>query len=279
MQVEALWRNRGVPERALAGALLCGLVFWLDLKLSASFLGAAFYVPLVLLFYGVKRLWVFISFAAGCTALSALAGLMDPTMANNRVVVALILLLVCFLVYRLSLSADTLQRLLTTDPLTGAYNRNYFMDLVSREQRRATRYRTAYSILLVDVDDLKDAYGHGVGDQAIQAIANVCKITLRPTDVLARYGDDEFIIALTHTNEKGAVATAHRVRNALAAVALPTPQGSLSFASSIGVSSYAENVKVDDLITGADHARFLAKSNGRNRVCIDHGPDAPPVFA
>jgi diguanylate cyclase (GGDEF)-like protein len=278
MLTKSAWLSLGVRVRAVTAIILCGLVFLLDLHVS-DFLGATLYVPLVLLFYGVKRPWIFIWFATGCTALSLLVALTNDTLTADRVAVMLILALVCVLVYRLGLFAEHVQRLLTTDPLTGTYNRSYFMDLVSREQRRAARYRTAYSILLVDVDDLKNAYGLGMGSQAIQAIADSCKTTLRPTDVLARYGDDEFIIALIQTNEKGAVATAHRVRNAVAAVALPTPQGALSFASSIGVSSYAENTKVEDMIMGADLARSLARSNGRNRVCIDHGPDAPPVFA
>ena len=153
------------------------------------------------------------------------------------------------------------------------------MELVTREQRRAARYRTAHSILLVDISDLKAAYGRGIGDHALRTVAALCKRTLRPTDMLARYGDGEFIIALTHTGEPSAAVTAQRVRDALAAIALATPQGELSFATSIGVSSYVERANPDDVITDADHARFLAKSNGRNRVCIDHGPDAPPLFA
>jgi diguanylate cyclase (GGDEF)-like protein len=283
MLVKLQSSNPDGRRRLGATAVVAGLIFWLDLSLAPSPLGAALYVPAALLLYGSKRAWPFAGFAGLGAALSALAGLVgEPATGEaiaGRIASGLILWLVCFLVHRLSLTDEIVRRLITTDPLTGTYNRTYFMELVAREQRRAARYRTVYSIMLVDIDDLRAAYGRGLGDHAIRTIADICKSTLRPTDVLARYGDDEFIIALTHTNETGAVVTARRMREALTKIALSTPQGVLSFASSIGISSYVERTKVDDMITGADHARFLAKAQGPNRVCIDHGPDAPPIFA
>jgi diguanylate cyclase (GGDEF)-like protein len=190
--------------------------------------------------------------------------------AANRVVAALVLYSVCFLIYRNSLSADVLRRLATTDPLTGAFNRRHYMDLMTREQRRADRYGTVYSVLMIDIDHFKrvnDTYGHQVGDQAIQAMADACKKLMRPTDIVARYGGEEFIITLTHTEEPGAVKVAERLRQAVSEIALATERGTLSFTISIGVSTYVKSNRLEQIIGAADEALYAAKKGGRNRVC------------
>jgi diguanylate cyclase (GGDEF)-like protein len=179
---------------------------------------------------------------------------------------------VCVLIYRNSLSADVLRRLATTDPLTGALNRRHYMELMVREQRRADRYNTTYSVLMIDIDHFKrvnDTYGHPIGDEAIRAMANTCKMVTRPTDIVARYGGEEFIVTLTHTDGAGAMKVAERLREAVAELALPTEQGALTFTISIGVSVYVKTTKVEQIIAAADRALYAAKSGGRNRVCLD----------
>jgi diguanylate cyclase (GGDEF)-like protein len=272
----------GLRERLAAAGLLVALVFYLDFATSATFLAAALYIPIIGLFYGLSSPSVFIFYAVLCTLLSAVASVEEfgaiedlANMATNRGTAALVLYSVCFLVFRNSMSADVLRRLATTDPLTGTFNRRHFMDLMAREQRRADRYGTTYSVLMIDIDHFKrvnDTYGHQIGDLAIQAMAQACQKIMRPTDIVARYGGEEFIVTLTHTNQAGALKVAERLRQAVADIVVPTEQGALSFTISIGVSTYVAASRLEHIIAAADHALYAAKAGGRNRVCF--GPEA-----
>jgi diguanylate cyclase (GGDEF)-like protein len=284
MSVNAILEKVGLRERLVAALALSALVFYLDFETSASFLAVALYIPIAGLFLGVRSPSIFIGYSLLCTVLSAASTIDDvgdiefENVAANRVIAALVLYSVCFLIYRNSLSADVLRRLATTDPLTGAFNRRHYMDLMTREQRRADRYGTVYSVLMIDIDHFKrvnDTYGHQIGDQAIQAMADTCKNLMRPTDIVARYGGEEFIITLTHTEEPGAVKVAERLRQAVSEIALQTDQGMLSFTISIGIGTYIKPNRLEQIIGAADEALYAAKKGGRNRVCV--GADRTPA--
>jgi diguanylate cyclase (GGDEF)-like protein len=277
MFADRFWTFLGLRGRVGTALALTAAVFYIDLVTSANFLAVALYIPIAGLFFGLKSPSVFIGYCVLCTVLSVVttideAGVDFENLAANRIVVALVLYSVSLLIYRNSLSADVLRRLATTDPLTGTFNRRHFMDLMAREQRRADRYGAIYSLLMVDIDHFKkvnDTYGHQVGDQAIQAMADACKKLMRPTDIVARYGGEEFIITLTHTDLAGALKVAERLRLAVADIALPTEQGALGFTISIGVSTYAKASRLEQIIAAADHALYAAKAGGRNRVCSE----------
>jgi diguanylate cyclase (GGDEF)-like protein len=282
MQIDALWSRVGLRERVIAALLLCGLIFYADSVTAATFLAAALYIPVAGIFYGVRSPSVFIGFCILCTALSAGASLSDFDEADflnfaiNRGVVTLVLFSTCLLIYRNNKSSEVLRVLATTDPLTGTFNRRYFMELMAREQRRADRYDAVYAILMVDIDHFKrvnDTYGHQVGDRAIQAMAEACKKATRPTDVVARYGGEEFIVSLTHTNLAGAAKVAERLREAVSQIAIPTDRQALSFTISIGVGSYARGSSIEHIIGRADQALYRAKAGGRNRVCLEEPAD------
>jgi diguanylate cyclase (GGDEF)-like protein len=286
MSVNGIFGKIGLRERLIAALLLAALVFYLDFATSATFLAVALYIPIAGLFYGVRSPSIFLGYSVLCTVLSAASTIDDvgdielANVAANRVVAAIVLYSVCLLIYRNSLSADVLRRLATTDPLTGAFNRRHYMDLMGREQRRADRYGTVYSVLMIDIDHFKrvnDTYGHQIGDQAIQAMADACKKLMRPTDIVARYGGEEFIITLTHTEEPGAVKVAERLREAVAEIALQTDHGMLQFTISIGVCMYVKASRLEQIIAAADHALYAAKEGGRNRVCV--GPGGAPAAA
>jgi len=273
----------GARERVILALLLCGAVFYVDTITSATFLAAALYIPIAALFYGIANPSVFIGYCTLCGALSAAAAISDfaeddfAYFAFNRGAVMFVLCSISLLLYRNNRSTEVLRRLATTDPLTGTYNRRHFMELMNREQRRADRYNTIYSILMIDIDHFKpinDTYGHQMGDEAIRAMADACRRATRPTDLVARYGGEEFIITLTHTDQAGALRVAERLREAVDLIALPSEKGALTFTISIGVSTYVKKIGVAQLIGRADHALYKAKQTGRNRVCVE---DPEPV--
>jgi diguanylate cyclase (GGDEF)-like protein/PAS domain S-box-containing protein len=163
-----------------------------------------------------------------------------------------------------------LRLMASTDPLTGLLNRRRFLEQAESEFRRARRYQRALAVVMLDVDHFKtinDGHGHFVGDQVLVALARASQQLLRGTDVMGRWGGEEFAILMPETSLAGATILAERLRAELAALAVPTPAGPLRFTISAGV---AERGELDDQVTAAmqraDRALYAAKRNGRNRV-------------
>jgi diguanylate cyclase (GGDEF)-like protein len=278
MTLAELFHRHGAGGRVVVALVLSVLIFYVDWMTSDTFAAAGLYVLVAALFYGLRSRAIFIGYGILGAALTFAASVPDfdqPDFLNfaiNRGLITAALVSTLLLLYHNNRSSEVLRRLATTDPLTGAYNRRHFMELMAREQRRADRYATVYSILMIDIDHFKrvnDTYGHQVGDQAIQAMAEACRKTTRPTDVVARYGGEEFVIALTHTELDRAVKVAERLRQAVAQISLGTDHGVLSFSASIGVSTYVDTSNIEQLIARADQALYKAKHAGRNRVCIE----------
>ncbi len=172
---------------------------------------------------------------------------------------------------------EALHKQATTDPLTGLFNRRYFFDLAEGEFRRAKRYQSDLSIILIDLDDFKrinDTLGHMVGDQALQVIAKTSQEALRGTDVLARYGGEEFAILLPETNSANAWHAAERLRGRIEQTFIETESGLVRLTASLGIANLlagdieSEQFTLDKLITRADQALYQAKRAGRNRVCV-----------
>ncbi|QCO17007.1 diguanylate cyclase (plasmid) [Azospirillum brasilense] len=172
-----------------------------------------------------------------------------------------------------------LERLATTDSLTGALNRGRFMARAADEVARARRSGQPLSAIMLDIDHFKkvnDTYGHATGDEAIRTVVRVCRSMVRGADVLGRLGGEEFAILLPETPPQGAALLAERLRRALAETDVRIANGagsSLSFTVSIGVSALrpAES-SVAAVLARADEALYRAKNGGRNRVVCD----APP---
>src|SRR5262249_1676541 len=115
--------------------------------------------------------------------------------------------------------ADKLERLATTDSLTGLFNRRHFISTAEVEWDRCARYLHPMSVLMVDIDQFKlinDNFGHGAGDRVIKGIADICRLQRRGSDVAARFGGDEFIIMLPETALDDAILSAERLREAAA---------------------------------------------------------------
>jgi len=159
-----------------------------------------------------------------------------------------------------------------TDPLTGVNNRGYFMELLNVELSRAIRHQRVLSVLLLDLDHFKsvnDTHGHAAGDEALRSVTRVIQASgLRKTDFFGRIGGEEFAIVLPETGLKSAAEVAERVRANLENAEIPVPGARLRVTASIGVSQCQAGDTEDSLLQRADHAMYLAKNGGRNRVCL-----------
>lgn len=157
-----------------------------------------------------------------------------------------------------------------TDDLTGLYNMRGFSIAVGRVFDQTVRYNRPASVLMIDSDNLKevnDRYGHGAGNQLLRFIAKCIETELRHTDVLARYGGDEFVALLPEAPAARALEVAQRIINTVASTPLDFEGKRIEASVSIGLASYPDDGRSIDAIQGrADRAMYLAKEQGRNRV-------------
>lgn len=157
-----------------------------------------------------------------------------------------------------------------TDELTGLLNMRGFSIAANRLFGQAQRYNRAASVLMVDSDNLKeinDRYGHAAGNRLLRQLTRLILAELRYTDVLARYGGDEFVVLLPETPPGGATEVAGRIRDAIANEPLELDGGRVAVSVSIGVASFpGDGGTLDLLITRADAAMYQAKQSGRSRV-------------
>lgn len=170
-----------------------------------------------------------------------------------------------------------LVELATIDDLTGLYNRRYFYDRFNQEIERARRYQHFLSCLILDLDDFKrvnDTYGHLVGDQVLQEIAQIVRDNCRASDLPARFGGEEFILLLPETDPQGALIIAERLRELIARHEIRGPNGlTIGVTASFGVASLSPSElntlgSGEKLIQRADGALYQAKQSGKNQVVI-----------
>ncbi len=161
-----------------------------------------------------------------------------------------------------------MERLAITDKLTSIYNRRKFDEIIENEIKRAARYRTPLSLLLMDVDRFKrinDTYGHHMGDQVLRQVVRMIKENIRSSDVIARWGGDEIIILTPGIDLQNATLLAEKLRSLMEARSFIRPHAD-NITMSIGVAQYQPGEKSNDLLRRADAALYQAKSNGRNCV-------------
>ena len=260
-----------------AAIAICALVAWLDIRTNSD-ITEAFLVPLAFIaIYPLKRDWATALITAAAIAAVLAGALFEDegesieAMLINRGMTIVVILGIAFLLNRVTASERQLFRIATTDSLTGILNRRHFMDQLARERLRAIRYATGFSILMLDIDHFKrinDTYGHPIGDEAIKAMAAAADKCLRPTDAIGRFGGEEFVVMLPHTDEAGAVMAAERIREAVGQIVVPAGTNDVRFTVSIGAATYARGVTVDQFLECADKALYAAKTGGRNQVCV-----------
>lgn len=168
--------------------------------------------------------------------------------------------------------------LAATDPLTGLCNRRSFLELAEQERVRSERYGFSMVLLLMDLDNFKrinDDYGHDIGDLVLKHVSRILRDTLRQSDLLARFGGEEFIALLPETSMDGALVIAERLRFHVAEAAIQAPGGFLSITISIGAAGFQPcgSMALDVLTKRADEALYVSKKEGRNRAtCSRNSP-------
>ncbi len=166
---------------------------------------------------------------------------------------------------------EEIRRLSMTDELTGAYNTRHAMQRLREEVESARRHGEPVSLLVIDADCMKqvnDQYGHPEGNRLLVAITSVMRGSLRVSDVLGRFGGDEFVAILPRTGGSDALITAERLRRAVAAHEYRTATGDgVHVTVSVGIATYPEHgASADDLFREGDRRLYAAKQAGRNRV-------------
>jgi diguanylate cyclase (GGDEF)-like protein len=178
------------------------------------------------------------------------------------------------IVRRRQLEAE-LQRLATTDPLTGALNRRQIFAL-GRQALRLRRSKQAFGLLMVDIDHFKminDRHGHPVGDAALKHVVHCLRAGLRQTDLIGRVGGEEFAIMLPTTTIDDALRVAERLRTRVATKPLKQGSTTICMTISIGLAMARQtDHSLEQIIARADTQLYRAKEGGRDRVCHDENP-------
>jgi diguanylate cyclase (GGDEF)-like protein len=167
-------------------------------------------------------------------------------------------------------NAERLERLATTDEMTGICNRRHFLTLAETEWRRFQDDGAPFALLILDVDlfkSINDRFGHNVGDAVIKSVAAICQREKRDADILARIGGEEFVLLLPQTRRDEAVGFAEKLRQRVEAELFVHDGESLRLTISIGAAeAEAGMAGIGDIMKRADQALYDAKRGGRNRV-------------
>jgi len=172
----------------------------------------------------------------------------------------------------LEIAKNRAEELANRDSLTGLYNRRYFSNIAEQNLKTAQRYSHELSVLMIDVDNFKninDTYGHSVGDNVIIMIAEMLKELARDSDIITRYGGEEFVVMLPETSIEDAVIAAHRVRVGVEEMLINIENTiRLKVTVSIGVSNFLADfdLNIDGVMQRADDNLYEAKRGGKNRV-------------
>jgi len=171
----------------------------------------------------------------------------------------------CFLDYIKNLESNAM-----LDPLTGVYNKGEILSILQNLLATYLRYKKdPFSIMMFDIDFFKkinDTYGHLVGDFVLKEFVNIIKSNIRSSDILGRFGGEEFILILTNTKISGALKLAQRIKNEVQNHVFEYSQTTIKFTTSIGITSVSLHDSVETLLSRVDEALYDAKKKGRNRI-------------
>ncbi len=165
---------------------------------------------------------------------------------------------------------EKLAVLADTDGLTGAYNHRFFVEALTSELSRSSRYDIDMGLIMLDLDFFKsvnDFFGHPAGDKVLIEVVSTLKASLRSMDIVARYGGEEFVIILPESNAVKTMEVAERLRKKIEELVVEINGEKITITASFGVADYPDcNEDADELVAAADSSLFMAKGSGKNRV-------------
>jgi diguanylate cyclase (GGDEF)-like protein len=186
---------------------------------------------------------------------------------------ALVIALLTAMLYETRRHRRQLAKLANLDALTGLPNRRHIADLAASAIAEAAAARSTLTLALIDLDHFKvinDELGHAAGDQVLRDFARVSRENLRATDILGRWGGEEFLLLMPNTPPEWALGIVERLRSRALEIALPSSRPGLKVSLSAGLACTGANIaSLDELVAFADAALYSAKEEGRNRVRVD----------
>ncbi len=167
---------------------------------------------------------------------------------------------------------EELSELVSTDALTGLYNFRHFKNVLQAEMDRSKRSGIPTSLVLLDIDHFKqvnDTHGHEIGNQALCHLADILRSEVRTTDIVCRYGGEEFALIFPETHLNLAVKVADRIRLEIQNTPAKTEVGALEMTVSMGASVYMKtsSFDIDEFVDSVDKFLYEAKQSGRNCIC------------
>lgn len=199
------------------------------------------------------------------------ADLMDPYARQHSRIITRLVHFVNAVTHELELANQSIMKLSVTDQLTGLNNRRKLDEELNEIVGFAVRYQQPFSVILMDIDHFKqvnDTHGHLVGDDVLKHMADILRVSVRDTDVLGRWGGEEFLLILPNTDLEQALRTAEKLRQTVEQAQFPVVGHKTG---SLGVAAYGVGDTLTTLLDRADQALYEAKHGGRNRVCCKDG--------
>ncbi len=258
------------------GLLIVGFIWMVDWKTSPQNLTMFYLVPIMLVtWFGGKTLGVAVSIAASIFTMEPINLTTDKfysisaALCNEVNLNLVFFLVIVFILSLLKISSKREKYFARIDFLTEIPNRRFFMEEAEREIVRARRYKHPFTVIYLDVDNLKlinDQFGHSEGDKLLQSLAQGLRSKTRATDVIARLGGDEFVILLPETDSGQAEFIVHRIQNISADFRQQNKEWPMQF--SMGVVTFSTPpTSVDEILNISDKAMYSAKRKGKNHVC------------
>jgi diguanylate cyclase (GGDEF)-like protein len=231
------------------------LAFFLKDKLYGIYWNVAFIFSVIALLFLYKGGFIKLAYS-------------EDTIVLSLITYSSIFIIMLFIKSNINFNYEQIEKLATTDSLTGIFNRFQIMKLLKMEVERADRYNKVFSVILFDIDNFKsinDTYGHQKGDMVLQKVASIFRENLRKTDYFGRFGGEEFIIVAPETKAEDAYKLAEKLRKILEKTKFDSI-GKVT--ASFGIAQYEKGKDINKLLKEADDALYMAKREGKNRVCI-----------
>ena len=202
--------------------------------------------------------------------LSAYTNNLKTILLLNLLIALAVVAFIVVVLYRIiQQHSEKLENLAFYDTLTQIYNRRYFETKLLGEIEHVKQYASGLSVIFIDIDNFKhvnDTKGHDIGDEILKRISQIFKENIRKTDIIARWGGEEFVILLPNTKVKETIVIAEKLKHSLENSTEIKTILSYALEASFGVTEYKKSDDIDTIIKRADDAMYISKRNGKNRV-------------